>query len=176
MPNQLFSCWSLKNVITHPVKIARKKARKNGKLFSKNKLRKFYFSRRILETLSWCDLGLWQLQKCSICQRNVFSLIGVSVRTKNPKQTIPKKDTEKNVRMVPLVSFDNQIAVSFNTQRPGRKKLEIVKLKHYKYWMTAKETSLCTQKEKKKILPLEKITKQSAESVEASKFRFTQKI
>ena len=118
----------MKNVITHPVKTARKKARKNGKLFSKNKLRKFYFSRRILETLFWCDLGL-----CSICQRNVFSLIGVSVRTKNPKQTIPKKDTEKNVRMVPLVSFDNQIAVNFNTQRPGRKKLEIVKLKHYKY-------------------------------------------
>ena len=42
--------------------------------------------------------------------------------------------------------------------------------------MTAKETGLCTQKKKKKLLTLEKITKPSAESVEASEFRFTKKI
>ena len=42
--------------------------------------------------------------------------------------------------------------------------------------MTVKETGLCTQKKKKKLLTLEKITKQSAESVEVSEFRFTQKI
>ena len=63
----------------------------------------------------------------------IFFDRGFSKKEKKKKKTIPKKDTEKNVRMVPLVSFDNQLAVSFNTQRRVRKKLEIVKLKHYKY-------------------------------------------
>ena len=74
----------------------------------------------------------------------MFSLKGVSVKTTIIvlKASFPRlsgemrgleyKDTEHNVIMVALVYFGKQIALSFYTHRPWRKRFEIVKLKHYK--------------------------------------------